>query len=320
MQKWMLIHQDKVETGDASLFTVWKKNPACLLWVDIEGSADDADQKLLAEMLELPDAEVKVALRDRHPPSFSGEQDFLFLLLKPLDSESKTLDFDTQQMAIFGGSNFVVTRHNKNSTYLDTLWSMVVEGKRRIQSPYQMFALLSQRMVNRYGRVLLDLEERLDSLEDELMQDLNETHMQELVGYNTALRKMRRILKYHVTVTDQLTHYAERFKVDDWVDEYQDISSQAERFNSLAELYQNVINDLIDGYISLNAHHLNQVMKVLTVVTVVFLPLSLLVGIYGMNFEYMPELKAQNGYFILISVMIGIASTLALIFRRLKWL
>jgi magnesium transporter len=320
MQKWMLIHEDKVEAGDASLFPVWKKNPACLLWVNIEGPADSADQKLLVEMLGLPEAEVKVALRDRHPPSFSGEQDFLFLLLKPLDSDSKTLDFNTQQMAIFGGKNFVITRHNKNSTYLDTLWSAEVEGKSTVKSSYQMFALLSQRMVDRYGRVLLDLEERLDSLEDELMQDLDETHMQELVGYNTALRKMRRILKYHVTVTDQLRHYADRSDLKEWADEYEDISAQAERFNSLAELYQNVINDLIDGYISLNAHHLNQVMKVLTVVTVVFLPLSLLVGVYGMNFEYMPELKAQNGYYILISVMIGIASALALIFRRLKWL
>ena len=320
MQKWMLIHQDEVETGDASLFSLWKKNPASLLWVNIEGPADDADHKLLAEMLQLPDAEVKVALRDRHPPSFSGEQGFLFLLLKPLDSESKSLDFNTQQMAIFGGSNFIITRHNKSSSYLDALWSKVVNKKRAITSPYQIFALLAQRMVDRYGRVLLDLEERLDGLEDELMQDLDETHMQELVGYNTALRKMRRILKYHVSVTDQLTHHAERYNLEEWIDEFQDISAQAERFNSLAELYQNVINDLIDGYISLNAHHLNQVMKVLTVVTVVFLPLSLLVGVYGMNFEYMPELKAQNGYYILIAVMIGIASTLALIFRRLKWL
>ena len=81
-----------------------------------------------------------------------------------------------------------------------------------------------------------------------------------------------------------------------------------------------MINDLIEGYISLNAHHLNQVMCILTVVTVVFLPLSFLVGVYGMNFENMPELKSRYGYFILVSVMFGIASGLALIFRKMKWL
>lgn len=175
-------------------------------------------------------------------------------------------------------------------------------------------------MVERYGKILLNLEGRLDVLEDELMQNFNEAHMQELVGHNTALRKMRRILKYHVSVTEQLSHYAQRHKLDAWIDEYEDVASQAERFNSLAELYQNVINDLIEGYISLSAHHLNQVMRILTVVTVVFLPLSLLVGIYGMDFEYMPELKSQYGDFVLIALMVSIASALAYVFRRMKWL
>ena len=320
MQKWMLIQNDRIVTGDASLLTQWKQAPGSLLWVDIEGAADDADHKLLVEMLAMPEAEVRDALRDRHPPAFSGERDFLFLLMKPLDSESHTLDFNTQQMAMFAGPNFIVTRHNKASDYLQSLWSKVASGQGQISSPHDVVTLLARRMVSRYGKILLNLEERLDEIEDKLMQDLDEALMQELVGYNTALRKMRRILNYHMSVLEQLSRYAQRAKLDDWSDEYEDIASEAERFNSLAELYQTVINDLIEGYISLNAHRLNQVMRILTVVTVVFLPLTLLVGIYGMNFEYMPELKSEYGYFILIAVMAGIASALAYIFRRMKWL
>ncbi len=319
MQKWMLIHSDHVETGTAALFSEWKQHPETVLWVDIEGPADEADRKLLYEMLDLPDAEIKDALRDRHPPRFSGADDHLLLLLKPLDSESHTLDFNTQQMAVFAGQNFMLTRHTGKSTYLEGLWeNPQLDGE--YVSPYQMVALLAHRMVTRYGTILLGLEERLDVLEDELMEKLDESHMQELVGYNTSLRKMRRILNYHVAVTNQLTRYAKKKGLSNWYDEYEDISEQAERFHSLSELYQNVINDLIEGYISLNSHHLNQVMKVLTVVTVVFLPLSLLVGIYGMNFEYIPELKVENGYFILLSVMAGIVFTLVWIFRRMKWL
>jgi magnesium transporter len=320
MQKWMLIQNDLTEVGDAALFDRWKGQDGGFLWVDIVGPADDADHVLLVENMALPEAEVRDALRDRHPPVFVGEQDMLFLLLKPLDSESHSLDFDTQQMAIFCGDGFVITRHSKTSEYLETLWSKVGSGERHINAPYDIAALLARRMVQRYGKILLNLEARLDVLEDEMMQDFDEAYMHELVGYNTALRKMRRILRYHVSVTEQLSRYAQRQKLDEWIDEYQDIASEAERFNSLAELYQNVINDLIEGYISLNAHHLNQVMRVLTVVTVVFLPLSLLVGVYGMNFENMPELKSQYGYFILVSVMVGIASGLAYLFRKMKWL
>jgi magnesium transporter len=76
----------------------------------------------------------------------------------------------------------------------------------------------------------------------------------------------------------------------------------------------------VEGYISLNGHRLNQIMKVLTIVTVVFVPLSLLVGIYGMNFEHMPELKVSGGYYILLTVMASIAGLLMLLFRRMRWL
>ena len=70
MQKWMLIHPDHSETGNAALFSEWKQQSETILWVDIEGVADEADYKLLREMLMLPDAEIKDALRDRHPPRF----------------------------------------------------------------------------------------------------------------------------------------------------------------------------------------------------------------------------------------------------------
>jgi magnesium transporter len=144
--------------------------------------------------------------------------------------------------------------------------------------------------------------------------------MQELIGYNTALRKMRRILAYHDNAFTRLRDHFESPEQSHWHQEFDDIQSLMERFHSLADLYQSVISDLIDGYISVNAHNLNQIMKVLTIVTVIFVPLTLLVGIYGMNFEYIPELKSRNGYFVLLSVMGTIAVALLFLFKRVRWL
>ncbi len=73
MQKWMLIDKDEIETGDVELFAKWKQSPSSLLWIEIEGSAEEADKKLPGEMLQLPEAEIQHALRDRHPPSFTVE-------------------------------------------------------------------------------------------------------------------------------------------------------------------------------------------------------------------------------------------------------
>jgi magnesium transporter len=275
---------------------------------------------MLGQKFGLAEADVADAFRIRHPPAFEGEGERLFLLLKLLDADSHTLDFSTQQMAMFADRDFVITRHDSRSNYLLMLREKIRNGGIEFESPHQVVAGLARRMVDRYGKVLLDLEDRLDTVEDVLFVEFDEELMEELVGYNTALRKMRRILNYHMAVTQRLSTYAEVQQLGEWAEEYEDVATQAERFNSLAELYQNVINDLIEGYISLNGHNLNQVMKVLTVVTVIFVPLTLLVGIYGMNFENMPELKSPYGYFTLLSVMAFLATGLAYIFRRKHWL
>jgi len=130
---------------------------------------------------------------------------------------------------------------------------------------------------------------------------------------------MHRILTYYVEVFGALRQQLQK-TVNPLQHEFADIFAVIERFNSLSSMYQQVITDLIEAYISLNGHRLNQIMKVLTVVTVIFVPLTLLVGIYGMNFEHMPELKTQNGYYILLSIMFGIAVVLLYVFRRVRWL
>jgi len=320
MHTWLLNTASGVHTGGEELFDVWKSQPGSLLWLDIEGVGSDSDRDMLEQKFGLAEADVEDAFRVRHPPAFEGEGERLFLLLKLLDADSHTLDFSTQQMAMFADSDFVITRHDSRSNYLLMLREKIQNGEMEFESPHQVVAGLARRMVDRYGKVLLDLEGRLDTVEDVLFVEFDEDLMQELVGYNTALRKMRRILNYHMAVTQRLSTYAEQQQLGEWAEEYEDVATQSERFNSLAELYQNVINDLIEGYISLNGHNLNQVMKVLTVVTVIFVPLTLLVGIYGMNFENMPELKSPYGYFTLLGVMAFLATGLFYIFRRKHWL
>ena len=320
MQTWLLKTEEGIQVGGEELYGTWKEHPGSLLWLDIEETGDEAIRALLEDRFGLDPADVEDGLRERHPPAFAGEEQRIFLLLKVLDADSNTLDFSTQQMAIFADKDFVVTRHDSRSIFIPSLKQRIVEGAVEFESPYQIVASLARRMVNRYGRILLVLEARLDTVEDTLFIDFDEDLMQELVGYNTALRKMRRVLNYHMTVTQALCQHAAKHQPEHWAEAFEDVATEAERFHSLAELYQNVINDLIEGYISLNGHNLNQVMKVLTVVTVIFLPLTLLVGIYGMNFENMPELKSAYGYYTLLSIMAVIAVGMAYVFRRKHWL
>lgn len=319
MIKFMLCHDNKSQVGGKELLSAWKENQDSWIWVDCFDEAPEAESELLQAHFGLDSNTINEAQRDRHPPNFEGLDDHFYLLLKPLDAESDSLDFNTFQLAIFVSKRFVITRHSKVSPYLSRLWADMDNNNCVNHCPITIASSMCNRVAQRYGKVLLNLEQRLDIIEDELFDSPTDTLMKELVGYNTGLRKMHRILAYYVDVFSSLRKHLSN-KEHPQLAVFDDIYSTIERFNSLSELYQNVITDLIEAYISLNGHRLNQIMKVLTIVTVIFVPLTLLVGVYGMNFENMPELKSDYGYFILLSIMTGIASLMLYLFRRVHWL
>ena len=100
----------------------------------------------------------------------------------------------------------------------------------------------------------------------------------------------------------------------------QDVYDKCERLNSLSKLFYDQCGDLVEGHLSLTSHQLNKTMQALTVITAIFIPLGLLAGIYGMNFENMPELHTRYGYYILLGTMVMIATTLLALFKRKGWL
>ena len=319
MMQFMLCHENTTQVGGRELLQQWRDTPDSWIWVELFEEPVDQERKFLSEQFDLDAVAISEAQRSRHPPSFEVYKDYIYLLLKPLDAESDSLDFNTLQLAMFAGDRFLVTRHSRESPYLAKLWQTLESNGCANESPMSLVAAMSRRVAQRYGKVLLDLEQRLDIIEDELFDTSSDSLMKELIGYNTGLRKMHRILAYYVNVFGALRQQLEK-TANKQHDDFDDIYAILERFNSLSTLYQNVITDLIEAYISINGHRLNQIMKVLTIVTVIFVPLTLLVGIYGMNFENMPELKSEHGYYILLSTMSGIAVVMLYLFRRVRWL
>ncbi|MGB5261940.1 MAG: magnesium transporter CorA family protein, partial [Gammaproteobacteria bacterium] len=179
---------------------------------------------------------------------------------------------------------------------------------------------LSRLLAERYLRVMLDLEPRLEEIEDEIIRNPDDKLLAELINYKTELKKYRRLFLYQQQVFNELKTGNFPFFSENTEHENIDVYEQLERVSSLASLYHELASDLADGYISVASHNLNRIMKLLTIVMSIFVPLSFLAGIYGMNFEYMPELHSQSGYFILLGIMFTIVLILIFIFRRIRWL
>ena len=300
---------------------VWRQNADSCIWLDCSAEPDATEARFLQDSFGLHPMAIQDAQRSRHPPKIEAFDASTFILLKPLSADSESLHFSTIQLALFIGDRFLVTRRNGVSPITDTLFDQATSNAEILAAGPATLALrLCRRLVDRYLDILLKLEPRLESLESEIMEHPDDTILAELLNYKTELKKFRRVFLYHQQVFAALKSGTYPAIADQHDHQIVDVYEQQERASSLASLYYEMASDLADGYISVASHRLNQIMKVLTVVMAIFVPLSFLAGIYGMNFENMPELHSQSGYFILLGLMLTIAVGLLTLFYRKKWL
>jgi magnesium transporter len=312
--------QNTLMVGGIELLEQWAGEPNTILWFDIDGDIDEATALLLQQRIGLHPLAIQDASRDRHPPKIEDFDGHTFLIFKGLSADSESIDCSTIQIALFVGERFLVTRHSGESYSINRLRQEVEADTSLFSSgPGAMTVRLGRLMVNRYLRILLDLEPRLEYLEETLMGKTGDAVLAELVTYKSDLIRLQRIFYYHVQVVSELNNSPHPGFTAEEQHGLTDVYEQQERVSSLCNMYYQLATDLIDGYISVSSHRLNQIMRVLTIITAIFVPLSFLAGIYGMNFEYMPELHSPWGYFGLITAMALIAASLLVLFYRKKW-
>ena len=307
--------------GAMELLDEWQRQHDVLLWADFRGEAPEQERRVLMDRFRLHPIAIQDAQRERHPPKLEAFDDHTFILLKGLGRETPDFTFETIQIAVFVGDRFLVTRHSDNSPSIVKLWHEVNEAQSLFaRGPDALALRLCRIIIDRYLKKMLSLEPRIEELEQEMVIEPRDEMLAELIGYKTQLRKFRRVFLYQVQIFSKLTVQPTPGISTERRHEINDVYENQDRANSLATLYYELASDLIDGYISLASHRLNNIIKVLTIVTAIFVPLSFLAGIYGMNFENMPELHSRSGYFILLAVMAGIVTVLLTVFRRWRWL
>lgn len=310
-----------LQTGGAELLESWNNNPQQLLWMDLDGSEPGLEKKLLQDKFNIHPLAISDAQRDRHPPKIEIFHDYTFILLKGLNGDIENIEYSTLQLAVFCSDNFIVTRHTAESPSTNQVWSQYQEDPSLFAAgPGPIAINISRILVDRYTSLILQLEPRLELLEDEMFENPNDDILAELIGYKGQLKKLRRVFTYHKSLFEILQQMSTPGIPDELTHNINDVYEHQERASSLAQLYYELASDLIDGYISLASHRLNQIMKLLTIITAIFVPITFIAGIYGMNFENIPELHHQNGYYIAIGAMISIVTILMIVFKFKKWI
>ena len=320
----VLVHDG--ETGETvfggdELIRQWSPGGSSWLWIDLDAEERAFENHILVERFRLDPLAVTDVQRDRHPPKLEVFDDYLVLLLKGLSADSVDIDFETIQIGFFLGEDFLISRRDATSPSIERIWSEAETGTLMLErGPAHALYRICRTIADRYSPIVLALEERLERLEAEMFREPRDELLQELLNYVANLRKLRRVFAYQQTLMADLMNGDPRYIGGRGTHEFRDAYEQMERLASLSQLYQELAVDLMNGHISLTSHRLNQIMKVLTIVTVIFLPLGILAGIYGMNFDYMPELDWRYGYFVALGTMAAVVITLLTVFRRKGWL
>lgn len=307
--------------GGEELIERWRESTDGYLWLDIQDDVTTETRALLRSF-GCDDLAIADCSRTRHPPKVENFRANTFILFRGISELDDALNLVPQQLGIWVGQNYLITVHKSYSVSIDQLPKLLPD-ENLLKTP----AILALRLLHfasgRYLEKLMAAEERIAELEDLLLEGNSEEILKELVAYRSRLRKLRRVFNYHQRIADTILHDGGAFIGTGQDESYhvrRDLYDRCERLLSLCTLYYELCGDLIDGHISLTSHQLNHTMKILTIITAIFVPITFIAGLYGMNFENMPELHHQYGYYIVLAVIALLAAGMVFLFRKIRWL
>ena len=306
--------------GGSELIERWRSEGSGYLWIDLMGEELAAEKNFLLSMGCHPLA-VEDVQRFRHPPKTETFDDYTLILYRGITEFNKDLTIQQMTIALFAGDRCLISCHPRDSMAISYYWENA-KNENLLVSPGLLASRIMRFSVGRYLETILAFEPSLNELEDSMQEKPNDDIMRELISYQSRLRKLRRIFSYHEKlVTNLLKDIPQRLIDEDGDIEHalQDLFERCERLHGLTTMYYEICGDLINGYLSITSHQLNNTMKVLTVITAIFVPLTFIAGIYGMNFDNMPELHATYGYFYTLGSMLVIAAGFGIVAYK-KWL
>ena len=306
--------------GGKELLAAWKEQTDTLIWINLF-NYDENEERSILESLDLHELAIQDALRKRHPPKLESYQEHEFLMLRDLEEADTSLELQFFPLSIFIKERILITRQRKKSESIEWLTEKIAKDPDLLAKGAAALALrLANHLSRRYVKILIDFEPRMDSLETEMFDKPNDDLLSEITKLKSRLRYFKRNTNYHKLIAVELKEEPPAIFTKALSHQIIDFYEQVERSQSLASLYYDVLTDLSDGYLALSSHRLNKVMQVLTVITVIFVPLTFVAGLYGMNFEYIPELGFKGGYFVVLGFMAVVAIIQLILFRRKGWL
>ncbi len=317
----LLSAQGHYQHGDVGLVEQWREHSGSVLWLDIEGDLTEEVQDLLAS-LKCDRLAIADCSRVRHPPKVEEFDHDTFILFRGMSAMDEELNLQPMSVGMWIGERLLITAHPGHAVSVRHFWE-IEEEQKLLQTPNILAMRILHYVGGRYLDKLMEFEDTLAHLEDALLADETDTVMKELVVYRSRLRKLHRIFNYHRALAEQILHGGTAHLGTGKDRSYhvrRDLYDRCERLYTLCQMYYEICGDLVESHISITSHNLNNTIKILTIITAVFIPITFIAGLYGMNFQHIPELQWHYGYFAVLGVMLALVIGMLALFRKIRWL
>jgi magnesium transporter len=255
-------------------------------------------------------------------PKLEDYGEYLYIVIKRLGNDTTTNEISTEQISLILGHNLVISFLESDSGLFNAVKERILGKRGRIcnlGADYLVYALMDT-VVDNYFAIFETLGERIEVLQETIISRPIPASLQTLHALKRELLFLRKsVWPLREVVSGLQRGESTLIHKDTWF-YFRDVYDHTIHVIDTIETYRDMLASMMDIYLSSLSIRLNEVMKVLTIIATIFLPLTFIVGIYGMNFQHMPELGWRWGYPLVLLVMAGIAAGMLVFFRRRKWI
>ena len=255
-------------------------------------------------------------------PKIEDFEDYIYVIAKMIYFDNKKNDIEAEQLSIILGPNFIISFQEKEGDIFNPIRDRIRKARgriRKMKSDYLAYALLDT-IVDHYFIVLEKLGEKIEGMEEELVTKPTPETLQSIHILKRELIFLRKSIWPLREVVNVLERGESSLIVESTGIYLRDVYDHTIQVVDTIETFKDMVSGMLDIYLSSISNKMNEVMKVLTIIATIFIPLTFVAGLYGMNFKYIPELEWRWGYFAALFVMVIIGFGMVLYFRNKKWL
>ena len=291
-------------------------------WINIEGLHDTDIIKDVLEPMSVHILVIEDVLNTKQRTKIEYYDEYIFIVLKSIDINFEKNEIIKEQISLVVGKQFVITFCENKMEMFEPLLTRIKKSKGRIRrsgSDYLTFAILDI-IADNYFLEIEKINEAIESLEEEIFTNPSENNPLEIHQLKKQIISFRRTASAFRELLAILLKNEENWIAEEIIPFFRDVQDHILFITGTIESQRDMVVGLMDFYLSMQSKKMNDIMKVLTIIATIFIPLSFIAGVYGMNFDFIPELKLSYGYFIFWTVVTAIAAFLLIMFRRKKWL